>query len=303
MIFNEENIAKYLSGEMSQTETESFKQLLQIKNNEDTFSFYQKIYRQNIDFKSSINEDIAWQKIEPGKSLAPIKWQKIILLVASLVLVLGIISRMLVPDSLKWATQVGEVETIVLSDGSKIILNANSSFGIDEAYNKNIRKVFLEGEAYFNVAKNSSKPFWVEFSDHSLRVVGTSFNIQSRNKQTKIAVHTGEIQVFDKVGKEYRLKSGALFLNTYGKIDILTIEENENWAWKDDKFEYINEPISSICSDIKHRFGLVLLFPEAFQMKTLTLKLDNTNTSQLIRALETITQLQHREVDGQIIFK
>ena len=75
----------------------------------------------------------------------------------------------------------GRANTLLLSDGSKIILNASTRFKYPTSFNGDERVVHLEGEAYFEVAKNHSKPFIVKLKNQQITVLGTSFNIQAFN--------------------------------------------------------------------------------------------------------------------------
>ena len=72
----------------------------------------------------------------------------------------------------------GSRTSITLIDGTKIWLNAGSNLRYDNNFNKGNRKVYLEGEAYFDVTKNKSLPFIVNTSDINLKVLGTAFNVK-----------------------------------------------------------------------------------------------------------------------------
>lgn len=73
----------------------------------------------------------------------------------------------------------GNRSTIILPDGSKVWLNADSRLTYREAFNNRVREVELEGEAFFDVAKDSVRPFIVHTSGIDVRVLGTAFNVKS----------------------------------------------------------------------------------------------------------------------------
>lgn len=76
-------------------------------------------------------------------------------------------------------TPLGQRSMIELSDGSKVWLNAGSKLRYPDHFNGDLREVFLEGEAFFDVAKNERNPFIVHTSEINIRVLGTEFNVKS----------------------------------------------------------------------------------------------------------------------------
>ncbi len=88
---------------------------------------------------------------------------------------------------------------ISLKDGSKITLSPESFIRYNKDFNDSIREVYLEGEAFFQVAKDPQKPFLVYYDRIVTRVLGTSFTINT-NLQTgnlEVAVKTGRVQVYE----------------------------------------------------------------------------------------------------------
>jgi len=95
------------------------------------------------------------------------------------------------------STEKGQKLSIYLSDGSKVLLNADSEISYEEQFNSNERRVSLIGEAYFEVAKNPEKPFIVETGNFETVVLGTSFNINAieSNQSLSIAIKSGKVNV------------------------------------------------------------------------------------------------------------
>jgi transmembrane sensor len=94
-------------------------------------------------------------------------------------------------------TKQGESKALVLSDGTKIWLSPSSSLVYPEQLTGNLREVKLEGEAFFEVAKDKLHPFVIHSNRMDTRVVGTSFNVQSYKSQSssKVTVVTGIVKV------------------------------------------------------------------------------------------------------------
>jgi transmembrane sensor len=91
----------------------------------------------------------------------------------------------------------GQRLKIELIDGSEVVLNANSKLRFPQQFTGTTREVYLEGEAYFHVAHDSSKPFIVHTASANTTVLGTSFNVRSlsANKSTEITLVEGKVNV------------------------------------------------------------------------------------------------------------
>jgi transmembrane sensor len=122
-------------------------------------------------------------------------------------------------------TKNGNRTKIVLPDGSQVWLNAGSNLDYDnENFNKEIREVSLNGEAYFDVTKNAEKPFIIHTKKMDIKVIGTAFNIRSYNneKTTEASLIRGTIEVTLKDRKDQKM-----ILNANEKISVPNEEKSE----------------------------------------------------------------------------
>jgi ferric-dicitrate binding protein FerR (iron transport regulator) len=95
-------------------------------------------------------------------------------------------------------TAFGESKNIVLPDSSTVVLNSNSSLRFQNDWDtKRSREIWIEGEAFFSVAHlKSNKPFIVRTTEGlGVRVLGTSFNVYHRTRETKVVLNTGRIEL------------------------------------------------------------------------------------------------------------
>lgn len=92
---------------------------------------------------------------------------------------------------------VGKLLKVQLGDGSEVVLNAGSSVTYPKHFANDIREVRLEGEAFFDVAPDASKPFVVRAGKMDVRVIGTSFNVRAHPDMdnAKVTVATGKVSV------------------------------------------------------------------------------------------------------------
>jgi ferric-dicitrate binding protein FerR (iron transport regulator) len=125
------------------------------------------------------------------------------------------------------ATKNGNRTKIVLPDGSQVWLNAGSKLDYNNlVFNKYLREVSLNGEAYFDVIKNTEKPFIIHTKKMDIKVLGTAFNIRSYSdeKMAEAALIRGSIEVTLKDRKDQKI-----ILKPNEKISIAS-EETENTA-------------------------------------------------------------------------
>jgi ferric-dicitrate binding protein FerR (iron transport regulator) len=142
---------------------------------------------------------------------------------------------------------------LILPDGSKVWLNASSSIHFPTAFTGNQRDVELTGEAYFEIAKNKSKPFHVNVKGMQVEVLGTHFNVNAYGDENDIKTSLLEGSVRIKRGATSGLlkpgEQGVLNMNA-NKIEINKADMNEVIAWKNGLFQFDGASIKTIMREI-----------------------------------------------------
>ena len=125
---------------------------------------------------------------------------------------------------------------IILSDGTVVWLNSGTKIKYSNNYGIQTRDVYLEGEAFFQVAKNPKKPFFVHASSITVRAVGTSFNVKcyANDKTIETTLVEGKVQIAseEKSGSKTRPfflspNEKAVFSKQNQKIQIARFKESE----------------------------------------------------------------------------
>ncbi len=157
-------------------------------------------------------------------------------------------------------TAFGEFKELQLPDGSKVALNANSKlkYEMDAP-----RKVWLEGEAFFEVTKKPStgENFQVLTSDLTVKVLGTTFNVNSRNEQTKVFLEEGKVVLEGVILAENTLEMIPGELVSYSKKEKKIIEKRkakalENTSWRSGVIRFTEAPLSTILKEITAIYGI-----------------------------------------------
>jgi ferric-dicitrate binding protein FerR (iron transport regulator) len=189
---------------------------------------------------------------------------------------------------------------LVLPDGSLVWLNAASSISYPTAFTGTDRTVTINGEAYFEIARNEQMPFHVKVNKMMIEVLGTHFNVMAyddepfiRTSLLKGAVKVNGILL--KVGQQSQLdRKGSLKL--IGDADM-----EEAIAWKNGLFEFNHEPLVSIIRKLNRWYDVDIKYADNIVNKTFTGQISrNANISTVLKTLE-ITQGVHFKIEENII--
>lgn len=154
-----------------------------------------------------------------------------------------------------------EQQEIVLPDGSKVSLDENSSLSYSQAFDGSTREVELDGKAFFEIKRNINRPFIVRTEETEVRVLGTSFlvNTAAKDHSTEIVVATGKVAVA-KNSRKYKNNTDKVELTPGEKATIVrngevlakTVNENTNFlAWKTSIIEFSEERMSSVIETLE----------------------------------------------------
>lgn len=147
-------------------------------------------------------------------------------------------------------------KVISLPDNTQITLNKHSKLVCEKGFNKKDRHVRLEGEGFFDVAKNKEKPFIIDVKDINVTVVGTSFNILSTKEKTEIAVESGIVKV-SRDHKTYTLKANdkITFRGADREAIVAQIENRLYQYYRTNTFVCDNTPLSQLVEGLSDAYG------------------------------------------------
>ena len=152
-------------------------------------------------------------------------------------------------------TLTNETTNHILPDGSIIELNAATTISYHPYWWKFNRSVNLEGEAFFKVQKGEE--FNVISNNGTTQVLGTSFNIYSRNEKYKVYCKSGKVRVIDNELNEVILQPGLFAEIETNKIQLKNnINPKLILAWKSDMFIYKNTPLKNVFKDFETYYGI-----------------------------------------------
>jgi ferric-dicitrate binding protein FerR (iron transport regulator) len=189
------------------------------------------------------------------------------------------------------STPRGGQYQLVLPDGSKVWLNSESSITYPVMFSHQERKVKITGEAYFEVAKDKTKPFRVETGDMKVEVLGTHFNVKAYADEgpTKTSLLEGSVKVDMQV-----LKPGQAFIN--GRIVPTNVEQDV--AWKNGIFNFNNENLTQVMKQLARWYDLDIVYPDGVPQKEYGGEIGrNLKLNQVLKGLENSGV--HFELNGK----
>lgn len=167
-------------------------------------------------------------------------------------------------------TSYGQTKTIKLSDGTKIILAANSRLTYKNNWLKqSVLKIKLKGEAFFEVApkKRKGRPkMVVQTKDGKVAVWGTRFVVNTYGTGTYVVLEEGEVKVnISKSNESIRMKPGemAIFDSLSGKVQLKKVNPRVYTSWTTQELFFDNTPLAVLFSRIERTYGLEVMVQDS----------------------------------------
>jgi transmembrane sensor len=202
-------------------------------------------------------------------------------------------------------TNYGEILNIKLQDGSDVTLNSNSSLSY---YKNESRKVWLSGEAFFQVDKKvvTNAKFWVFTDDLSVEVYGTSFNVNTKKKKTDVFLEEGSIWLKLKNGIDKKMIPGNYISYSSKKNEILEDKNIFNaitkTSWKDGSLLFENLSLEKAMEKIEESYGFAIVFKEDKSKNILiTGAVPITNIDICIKAIEKSVDVTITKKDNSLV--
>ncbi len=242
-------LAKWASGALSEQEMEVF------RKSED-YPMYQAILEgtealEVPDFdKKGAFQSLKERQAERGKviSLIP-KWAYAV--AASVVLFFGYLWVM--DGTVKHSTQFGEQMSVQLPDNSSVILNSRTQLTFKEKqWKKGLRKLDLNGEAYFKVEKGSD--FAVTTANGIVTVLGTQFTVNSHVDFFEVVCYEGKVRVAT-LGMEEVVTQGQAVRVLEGALERYTLEDSAP-SWVQEESSFINAPLHQVVRALENQYSI-----------------------------------------------
>ena len=205
----------------------------------------------------------------------------------------------------------GERIQIMFQDGTKVYINSDSKLRYPKKFALNTREVYLEGEAYFVVAKNKNRPFIVNLSGPAIHVLGTSFNVQDypENKDIVVCLDEGNINLTLPTEKKYPVKPGERLVYNKDNQQCTISKMNDMRRlsmWKQNVIVFKDTPLSEVIKILNRWYNVEFKVEDENVLKYVyTLTSDNTLLEKVLMDLEKIApvKFEYNEDKKEVIVK
>jgi transmembrane sensor len=197
------------------------------------------------------------------------------------------------------STPKGGTYKVTLPDGTAVWLNAASKLKFPIKFSGKYRKIFFEGEAYFEVFKDPEHPFIVETPNQQVQVLGTHFNVNAYadELESKITLVEGAVKTAGVI-----LKPGEQAIQTPSGTKVVKVNTNIAIAWKNGEFMFSNERLESIMKKISRWYNVEIIYQTPALKNELfggTISKFG-NVSEVLQMLE-LTGTVHFKIEGRRI--
>lgn len=325
-----EKMADYLAGEASEKEQRELEQWFEDKpENRTFFNKIKKVWQASQLDGEKFCPDIAcaWQKVKPineGK-VVPItsnlktrttnssgkKWYYYV--AASVVILMGvwvlvqedhIVPKLTLDTKQMDAHEKGE---LTLSDGSKIWLNSNSQFYYPETFDEE-RVVYLEGEAYFEVESDATRPFIIHTGRGVTEVLGTSFNLNNQQEEVKVTVTSGKVALYAEGNPDEKIimEPGEVGIYHLEK-DAMAKAENTDanfLSWKTGVLTFNGTPLADVAKALSRHYQVeVSPTGEISKKCRLTSTFDNKSLDEVLELIGLTLDVKVRKEGDQVFIE
>lgn len=239
----------------------------------------------------------------------------------------------------EFRTPKGSKSVIDLPDGSKVYLNAESYLRFPEKFTKSNREIYLEGEAYFDITKNTENPLIVKTSEINIKVVGTAFNVKSypdegtiettlvrgeiilEKSKTDASEKASTIKLEPNQRATFIKKQGNIHLDNVDPVETIEsktnqlvrkeklllsdVQETEKYtAWKDGKLIFDNETFENLAIKLERWYDIkITINDEELKQIRFTGTFENETIEQGLEIMQLTTPISYTMDKNELLIK
>lgn len=290
----ENYLAKWLNNELTEQELEAFRATPEFRSYEKIVSAASRLEGPAFDADAALERLKANRGGAGGRVIAMRPWARWAGVAAALIFMLGstyyFMNR---PESSLEAGYAQHLET-QLPDASEVVLNADSEISYNKKDWDGHRRVTLQGEAFFKVAKG--KTFTVETQAGEVTVLGTQFNVLQRGDIFVVSCYEGLVRV-DHAGAAVELPAGTAFRLVNGRVSKTEIPAESAPSWTRNESSFRSMPLAFVLQEFERQYNTEVETSGLDLTELYTGTFSNTNMNLALQSISTPLDLTF-EVDG-----
>ena len=295
----ENYLAKWLNGELSEEELAKFKSSEEYASYEKLERISSSLRAPEFDVESELEKLKKDHIAEPDKVRPLQPYGKFLRIAAAILVLIAGSYFYLNLSKTSYSSPLAERTEATLPDNSEVFLNAGSKISFGKKNWENKREIDLEGEAFFKVAKG--KKFTVSTSQGIVSVLGTQFNVEDRKDFFEVSCYEGLVQVqFQDIEKQ--LPAGTSFLVIDGKVvessDPTTPEPS--WIKLESSFKGI--PLRYVLRELERQYDISVETKNVDTRLLFTGSFSNTDLKMALKSIATPSRIQFKTEGDNVLF-
>ncbi|WEK19022.1 MAG: FecR domain-containing protein [Candidatus Pedobacter colombiensis] len=199
-----------------------------------------------------------------------------------------------------------QIDSVLLSDGTKVILAENSTVQYPDKFTGDNRPItLLKGRGFFLVSKDAAHPFEISIGPSTVKVLGTSFNIDYSDRKIDVSVKTGRVMFTpNKKSAPSILVAGDAV--SYNLIKNQLTQENgiNSNGWLTKELHFVDMPLDAVCKELSSYYNVkVILLDHMKIAKKLNAKFSNSSIDEVLKVLKETYPIQVQQKDNNIYIK
>lgn len=196
---------------------------------------------------------------------------------------------------------------LILPDNSHVTLRKGGKLSYPKSFAANERNITLEGEAFFEVTRNEHKPFVIDAGSVSVKVLGTSFDVNCDAATAKVTVATGKVQVTAKnnASKYIILTKGEHGIYSGNTLTEGTMEGTNYLFWKTGMLQYDNKSLSYIATELTMYYDHIVVIDDNMPVdkrnQLINISFKNQSIEQILNELCLVSGCSWHQMDNKYV--
>jgi transmembrane sensor len=196
--------------------------------------------------------------------------------------------------------------TIFLPDSSHVILNQHSKLSYSSTFGETSRTITLEGEGFFEITHDASKPFVINANHSRVEVLGTSFDVRAYpgQKETEVIVQTGVVKFsVPEIKDEVKLTAGhkGIFVSGTSQITDLANTDSNFLSWNTRRISFTENDLQSVIETLNKTYHAdIVLSADVSPTCVVTVSFDHQTLDAVLNVLQTTLNLTYRKTGNKI---
>ncbi len=188
-------------------------------------------------------------------------------------------------------SRTGETKVFYLPDSSRVMLSGDSRLTYNAQFGKTNRELSLRGEAFFQVKRDTSKPFIVETSLIQVEVLGTSFQVIAQKLQAEVAVEKGRVKVTTQDKKQESILETGMSVK-YGKKDGKLMISTKEDKGEQQILKFDNSPLSEVIETLNEYYDSHVTLPADYATLRITVVFKEVSLEEAIEIINRTLDIQ-----------